>query len=104
MADGGGEGPASCHAIWDDSRNSANILHALAVRVSGGDKICNILRFYHDLPRSIHRIVSGWIGTPKTAKLDRHVFAIGSEAGDKAQKSVEARLLEAYRPLNIDQR
>lgn len=54
LQDGGHERNRAFHAVRKDSTLAASKLYATAVRVDGGEKYCNVLRFYHNLPRSLY--------------------------------------------------
>lgn len=52
-------GPASFSAYRYDTANMTSVLHATAVNIQNGEMLCKIVRFYHDLPRTMENRVSG---------------------------------------------
>lgn len=73
------------------------------MRIQIGDKFFNVVRFYHYLPRPLHRHVTGWVSTHRTETLKIHLFVTGPESGDDYKKAIEAKVRESCVPLILGQ-
>lgn len=85
-----------------DTRSAVSQDHATAVRVPGGDKFCNIVRFYHNLPKQLDTQLNGWVSSHLLRKLIDYLVITGLEEVTEMQKSVESKLLDRCNVLTKD--
>lgn len=56
--DGDCEGLETFHATREQPANTLSVLNSTAVHFPKGDKLCKIVRFYHDLLRQKEKLVT----------------------------------------------
>lgn len=87
------KGTAAFDAIHPDPAPVVSTLHAISVRMSGGDNFCNVVCYYPELPAALHKKLLESLCTPTSTVLNINPFSLSLRKGQDSINSVDAKVV-----------